>query len=67
MSIDQQDKFVSVKIAALPVKFKMETETFEEIANAYEKSIEGLQINILTNRLRMSLVVQQKLMEQKTY
>ena len=40
---NQEVKIVSVKMAALPggysVKFKMEKEKFEEIANAYEESI----------------------------
>ena len=44
---DQQDKIVSVEMAALPgdssVRFKMDKETFEEIANAYEESIAHLQ------------------------
>ena len=44
---DQQDHLMSVEMAALPcdssVKFKMEKETFEEIANIYEESIARLQ------------------------
>ena len=40
----QQDKIVSMNMAALlggsSVKFKMEKETFEETANAYEEPIE---------------------------
>ena len=43
----QQDKIVSMTMAALPgdssVKFKMEKDTFEESANAYEESITHLQ------------------------
>ena len=43
----QQDKIVSMKMAALPgdpsVKLKMKKETFEEIENAYEQSIARLQ------------------------
>ena len=65
----QQDKVVSMKMAALPgdssVKFKMEKGAFEEIANTYEESITRLQSQ--PNRLRMSLAVHQNLMEQNTY
>ena len=43
----QQDKIVSMKMATLPggcsAKFKMEKETIEEIANAYEELIIRLQ------------------------
>ena len=43
----QQDKIVSMKMAALPgnssVKFKIEQETFEEIVDAYEESISRLE------------------------
>ena len=57
----QQDKIVSMKMAALPgdssVKFKMEKETFEEIANSMKNQSHVYKVKILTNRLRMSLAV----------
>ena len=65
----QQDKTVSMKMAASPddssVKFKLEKDTFEKLQTPMKNQSHVYKINILMNRLRMSLVVHQNLMEQR--
>ena len=66
----QQDKIMSMKMAALPgdssVKFKMEKH-LKKLQTPMKNQSHVYKVNILMNWLRMSLVVHQNLMEQKTY